>query len=364
MRIERATSGDVDAMKVIANQYKNELGFVNKTALFDSVLKGFVNVARLRSGEVVGFVEYNETTRGVNKGYSVIYHLAVDRAWLHRGIGRLLVYSVPAPLRLKVTADNPAHTFYERIGLKCISTESGRKRPLHVYEMNLLCVHVQGNNRRFPKIAAAAGMAYGTRHTEKARGKPFMLDIDWQGYDWREYMEQVNAYQPVCAMAADYERPDQRRQLYQQIRDLKAAGVLRVMVAPKFVGAVAHIPSWCVVALSVPSQYAGWLPDVEELRGRRVHLLGGSPRLVRDLLPKLRAVGARVLSYDYNAHDRAAQSGVIWRDGQWWRPPVVRPRSKQAYYDLIQASAANIRRDMNAISPTSVQLPLFTMEAA
>jgi len=361
MRVERAGPADVFPIKGIANQYKDELGFVNRTAVRESIEKGFVLVARLRTGEVVGFVEYNEPSRGANKGYSVIYHLAVRKDWCRRGVGRILAYAVPAPIRLKVTTDNPAVQFYEAAGFTRTRTVAGRKRDLYVYEMNVLCIHVQGNNREIPIIAARAGMAYGTRHKEVARRKPFMLDIDWKKYDWADYMAQVRGYQPVMAMAADYEHPCQRRQLYQQIRDLRAAGVLRVMVSPKFAGAVRHIPSWCVVALSVPSAYAGWLPNMDELRGRRVHLLGGTPRSVRDLIPKLRGAGVRVLSYDFNAHERAAQTGNVWKDGQRWRPPDRSALSRDDYYALLEQSAANIRREINNIALADQQpmLPGF-----
>lgn len=355
MNIYHATPGDVPAIKFIANQYKNELGFVNRAALLQSIEKKFLLVARLGSGEVVGFVEYNETTRGKNKGYSVIYHAAVRKDWLRRGVGRMLVHAVPAPIRLKVTTDNPANLFYQAAGFKLARTERGRKRELNVYEMNLLCVHVQGNNRKFPAIAAKSGMAYGTRSCEKAQAKPFMLDINWKNYNWSEYLEQIEQYEPVSAMIPDYTDKSQRRDLYRFIRDLRNRKVYRIMVCPKFVGAVAHIPSWCVVAISIPSSHAGFIPPMEELAGRRVHLLGGSPIFVRDYIVKLRGSGVRVLSYDYNVHEKSAQKGAMWINNKWLKNAAPRPMSESKYYGLIADSGRNIRIDLNAIEPINTQ---------
>jgi hypothetical protein len=142
------------------------------------------------------------------------------------------------------------------------------------------------------------------------------VDIDWRKYDWQDYMHKIYQWHPVQAMCTDYERPDQRRQLYQQMRDLKAAGVLRIMACPKFHGAVAHFPSWVLVAISVPSELAGFLPEFEELRGRNVHLLGGSARRQVDLIPKLQGYGVHVQSVDGNGHTRAAAWGRVWDGGR------------------------------------------------
>lgn len=197
----------------------------------------------------------------------------------------------------------------------------------------------QGNNRKLPDIARRAGMKYGTRNDEKPRDDDlFMLDINWKKYDWSKYLAMATQYHPHMATVPDYERPEQRRQLYQYIREIKPH-VNRVMVCPKFEGAIAHIPRFCIVALSVPSSYAGWLPeDLSELSGRDVHLLGGGPTKQADLIRKLRGVGANIYSVDLNQFTMIARVGKIFDgEGRW-----VRVTKHTDLYENIEHSARNI----------------------
>src|SRR5690606_19035862 len=271
-RLRHATPDDVPRILELARQYRDELGYVHPVALREHIHRRTVLVAEWY-GNVWGFVDYHAR----RDGWQTIYHLAVDKHVTGQGIGRQLLYAVPCPMRLKVTTDNTANVFYAGAGMQLVATEAGKKRELDVYELRVLGIFCMGNGAgdTYPHIARESGVAYGTRSSERARAWPYMLDIDWREQSagkltWQDYMQQVARYHPVQAMCADYEHPGQRRQLYQQIRDLHAAGVLRIMVCPKFPGAVAHIPHWCIVAVSVPSSYAGFIPDSDELTGRRV----------------------------------------------------------------------------------------------
>lgn len=345
-QIQRAKLDDIPAIKQIANQYKNELGFVNRAALIESVSRRELFVATLRPhNDVVGFVNWHAR----RDGWHTIYELAVHRDYVGRGIGRALLYAVPTPTRLKCTADNPANEFYEGAGMALVRTEQGRKRALNVWERRILSILVKGNNQKIPEIARRSGMAYGTRHTETPRAWPYMVDIEWQNYDWLDYMHKIRRWRPVSAMCSYYEHPDQRRRLYRQIRDLRTAGVLRIMVCPKFAGAVAHIPLWCVVAVSVPSSYAGFVPEPDELTGRHIHLLGGSPHKQRDMITK-----HDVLSVDGNAHTRAAALGSWWTGTQWKSTgPGTVP-----YYDVCEQSSRNIVKTLESAA-TVKQLRLL-----
>jgi len=354
-RIRRAASADIPALKYIADKYRNELGFINRAALLEAAKRRELYAAELSDGTLAGFVNWHAR----RDGWHTIYELAVAPEYTGRGIGRALLYAVPTPVRLKCPIDNEtANRFYAGTGMTLQGTISGRRRALNIWERRILYIQVHGNNTRMPQIAWAAGMAYGTRHIETPREWPFMVDIHWRDYDWQDYLRKIEEWRPVAAMCADYEHPDQRREVYRQIRDLRAAGVLRIMICPKFIGAIAHIPSWCVVAISVPSRYAGFIPPIDELRGRHVHLLGGSPARQRNYLRDLRAAGVHVLSMDGNAHTRNAQKGVVWltENGGYWR----RARTVAVdYYDTIQASAYNIVATMEQVASGPVQLELF-----
>lgn len=355
--IRKATAYDVDRILEIARQYRTELGYLHPVGLRQHISAGTVNVCEWY-GNIYGFVDYH--TR--RDGWSTIYHIATDKHVAGQGIGRNLLYSVPCPFRLKVTQENPANTFYQNAGMQLAATETGRKRALNVYELRVLGVLVMGNGKgdTFPRIARASGMAYGTRHIEQPRAWPYMVDIHWRDYDWSDYMQKIGAWRPVQAMVADYEHPAQRRLMYQQIRDLRAAGVLRVMVCPKFAGAVAHIPSWCIVAVSVPSKYAGYVPPLHELKGRRVHLLGGSPVQQRKWQIALQGAGAIVVSVDGNAHVGVAKSAAFWDGTRWMKKGGARIDTA-GYEQLVIESGRNIVRMINQNAKLA-QLSMFTQE--
>lgn len=313
-------------------------------------------------GQLAGFVRWNATTRGQNAGYNVIYDLAVEFGLWTMGIGRALLYSVPAPIRLKCTQDNEqANRFYQHAGMTLIGTETGKRRALNVWGLKTLCILCAGKNKRFPEIARASGMAYGTRHDHTPHDQPFMIDINWQAYRWGDYLRKLMRHRPVMAMVPDYEHPDQLPALLNQIEQVEACGVLRVMVCPKFDGALADIPARCVVALSVPSQYAGYIPPLEDmrlLRGRCVHLLGGSPRDQFALMREVEGYGGTVISLDGSSHQSAANFSSVWDNGRWNRPrDGSRPHGD--VYQTMTISGRNIVREANK-QAEMLQLPLLS----
>lgn len=339
IHIRHAIERDIESINRIARQYPDELGYVSKSEMRMAISHKSLHVA-IVDNQVAGYVLFYRRL----DGWQTIYSIATDKVHTGTGIGRNLLYSVPCPMRLKVTVDNPANEFYKNAGMQFVETVAGRKRDLNVYEMRLLYVLVAGNNTRFPEVARSSGMAYGTRNDMKPRDYPLMIDINWKKYDWNDYMHMICEYHPVMAMVADYEHPSQRGLMYKQIRDLRNAGVLRVMVCPKFNGAVAHIPSWCIISVSVPSKYAGYVSPLYELAGHKIHLLGGSPVAQRDIMPKLNAVGI-VISADGNSHTKQASRGSYWRDGKW-----NFDREEFDYYDLCELSGREIVKTMRQVS--------------
>lgn len=338
--IRLGTPEDAPYCQRLTRQFRTEFPFVTLVSLREAAARGSLHIAIL-DNEIVGFVSY----RACRDGWQTIYELCVKREHHGLGIGRALLYSVPCPVRLKTTVDNTrANKFYVNAGMKLVETVQGKKRPLNVYHLRLLSILVQGNNEEMPRVARESGMAYGTRHIEKPRDWPFMVDIAWRKYDWSDYLDKVKAWRPVQAMVADYEDPTNRDMMLKQVDDLRAAGVLRVMVCPKFIGAVAHIPNDCVIAVSVPSEYAGFVPPLNDLTGRRMHLLGGSPVKQREWLTRLNSVG-RVISLDGNAHTGAAAKGVYWLNGKW-------QTDKEAFnlYALAVLSGRNIVSMMSEVT--------------
>lgn len=351
--IRRAQTDDIEHCQRIARQYSAELGFVRRVGLEESAARQSLHVA-VYDDQVVGFVEFRRCTRGDNAGFSVVYHIAVDKDYRRMDIGRQLLYSVPHPVRLKVTQDNPANIFYLQSGMYLLRTETGRVRPLNVYERRVLYIWVQGNNKDVPAEAKTAGMAYGTRHIEKPRDYAFMIDIHWRDYDWNEYLALIDQYRPVYAMVADYEHPDHKETMLQQVADLRQRGIINTMVAPKFAGAVRDIPDDCTIAVSVPSSYAGYLPDVTEVGTRRVHLLGGNPThqiaMMRDY---------NVVSIDGNYHGKVCKWGMVF-DGKKWCHGVLHDdgMKKDGMSAIRQQSASAIVSSINSHAQI-VQYTLF-----
>lgn len=188
--------------------------------------------------------------------------------------------------------------------------------------MNPLIIYVRGGDRAAPEIAKRGGMLYGVRHDYKPYAPVFMLDIHWENYSWPDYLAKVRAYAPKMAMVADYEYPRQKRLMLAQVADIKRLGVDHVMVCPKFDGAVDDIPSDCVLGVSVPTTYAGFLPRAWEIQGRRLHLLGGHPDQ-QNYLMWHRYAGIEVFSVDGNELGYKARHGQFWglRRGTWETAP-------------------------------------------
>jgi GNAT superfamily N-acetyltransferase len=361
--IRYATEADVTACQALTRLkgVREQLPFVMLPSLREAVVRKQLFIAEY-DGATVGFVHWYARRDGVN----TVHEIAVNPDYQGMGIGRALLYSVPCPIRLKCKQDNTqGNTFYQGAGMVLDGTETTKgSTALNIWRLNILAILCRGGNKDIPQVARESRMAYGTRHDMKPHDWPYMLDIHWQDYDWQDYMHKVCTYRPVQAMCADYEHPHQRSTLYRQIRDLKAAGVLRVKICPKFTGAVAHIPCWCTVAISVPSSYAGFMPDFSELHGRRVHLLGGSPTIwfgksskgaskyQTGLIVGLRGANVSVVSADGNAHARAARQGVYWQDGKW-----NSDESAFTYHELCVLSGRNIVKQLN--QPEASQLSMF-----
>lgn len=377
LRIRLGVEGDIDACDTIAKaqekRYPSSLGWVMKVSYIRK--NHFFHVAEV-DGIVRGFVLYSRPTRGANEGWSVVHALAVASDFERQGVGRNLLYSVPCPIRLKCPQTvgkehlpNPANDFYRNAGFRLSGEEAGKHRKLNIWELRILCQIVQGGNPSIPEIAYRSGMAYGTRHSERPYGYPFAVDINWKKYDWEDYLNKISKWRPVQAMVADYEYPEQKELMLRQVEDLRGLGVMRMMVCPKFDGAVRDIPDDCIVAVSVPSTYGGYVPLYHELTGKKIHLLGGSPvqwfgqkskgttRSATGIISSLMGAGANIISADGNSHTKVATKGGVYANGKWNFKDKYR-RAKFDYNEVSIESGRNIVNELN--KPMEyVQIPMW-----
>lgn len=118
------------AIKQIANQYKRELGFINRAALLESIERGSLWVV-VANGDVVGFAN----TRRRRDGVTVVYEIAVSKTHVGTGYGRAMLDALERPLRLKCPVGQAANVFYLRYGFTLVNVEEGKTRALNVWEL-------------------------------------------------------------------------------------------------------------------------------------------------------------------------------------------------------------------------------------
>ena len=353
----KGRESDIQSIDRVARQYPQFLAFVSKNNIRKAIQGRTCHVAESPEGEIVGFVLFHSRKDGVN----TIYDLAVSKEFLGQGVGRMLLYSVPAPVQLKTLRDDNerARSFYEYCGMAYVGDwlRDGKK-PMALYRMNTLTVFCTGGNKQIPLIANAAKCAYGVAQIARPYQQPYMLDVEFlpEKQDWNNYLQKVIDYRPVQVSVTDYTHFSERQRLYKQIRDLKELGVLKIVVIPKFDGAIDHIPSFCTIGISVPTRnkkFSGFVPcddNLAKLKGRHVHFLGGSYPNQKALYEKLTTLGAIVTSVDGNYYKKvAAWARYLTPDGVLLTEPL--DRRIRDYYDLQRYSFTNYQDLINSINP-------------
>lgn len=165
------------------------------------------------------------------------------------------------------------------------------------------------------------------------------LDFNFHKPDFAAHLEAVKQVRPKYAVAPDLFAPEQLTEVLGQAAKL-AEYAERVIIVPKYNGAIASIPLEYVIGLSVPTKYgnSGTVMLIE-LWGRKVHLLGGSPHQQLRLYQAL--AGAEVVSIDGNMLMLAAKYGDFWDAGKRGWNRTMRDAG-MPYEKLIQMSINNI----------------------
>lgn len=343
IKIRLGEESDIDQIVKITRQYPQELGYVRIPSLKEALKRHTLLVADYEQTPCVAFVNYYPR----KDGWNTIYEIATHKGFVGRGIGRYLLDAVPCPTRLKCTTDNSANIFYKKSHFKLIRTEEGKKRKLNVWERKFLFIFCKGGSRTAQEVCVDLGVTYGTRHNNRPYIQPFFVDIDWKKYDWLDYLLRIRAWKPVFAMVPDYMDSSQKEDMLQAVNDLKDAGVLRVGVCPKFDGAIKDIPQNCVVCVSYPTRYAGFLPDATELLGREIHLLGGSPKKIRAYLENNKNL--KIISWDSNYHSNISRFGGVYMAGNDSRTDTRKLGVDLSYVDTIKLNTQQIYKMLDSI---------------
>ena len=205
--------------------------------------------------------------------------------------------------------------------------EAGARLPGTLYEQHTPLVFADQNWTAYQRALAQSPVAAAKRRAA--------------------YMQAVADARPEMASVLDWEYVDQLDEVLDWAHEI-VPYVERVMLIPKVVKQVDRLPNEIagkpvVLGYSIPTSHGGTRCGLTEFAGRRVHLLGGSPRqqLQAAQLLAQKAPGAALLSVDGNMCHQASGHGTYWQFGRWRNDGTGATATTEA----LRRSLMNIRRD-------------------
>lgn len=175
--------------------------------------------------------------------------------------------------------------------------------------------------------AVIAGWEYGFRsghgyckyaETERtAAHYPVFVDNDYENYVHRVHLAAVKQFRPRYATVRDIMSKEQCQEAgisyFSMDRIMDWAEELseysdNVIIIPK-IPVIDKIPEKYILGYSVPTSYGGTPLPTEAFKGRRVHLLGGSPNRQIAYWSKLKD---EVVSIDNNYIHKMGVKGNLW----------------------------------------------------
>jgi len=214
-------------------------------------------------------------------------------------------------------------------------------------------IYCAGGNKKLSQIASEEGWMLGFR-SDQSLGDFLarFIDVDYKKPDFEKHLAVVARHRPTYATVPDLSEKKVSEQ--DVARALEQAEQLQhhceiVLIVPKLSGHIDMLPSHVAIGYSVPSQYGGASYPLWELAGRRVHLLGGSPKKQMQVFLHLSAI-ATVISADGNyAQKMAVQYGEWWNGKRWIEHPGVKTGDKGLYLECWRWSCQHIRKQWQRI---------------
>jgi hypothetical protein len=167
-------------------------------------------------------------------------------------------------------------------------------------------------------VAHKSGLMYGVRSTDRAcdRHPIAFIDNEFKSYDHALHREVVARFRPKYATVRDIMTRKQCREAGVEYYDIDQ--VMRwaeeleshaenVIVIPKY-DCLKDIPDRYVLGYSIPTSYGGTPMPIGAFAGRRIHLLGGSPKRQYQ---HWSAVPDDVVSVDTNFINRVSTHGAL-----------------------------------------------------
>lgn len=139
--IAHAMEEEIGAIKALVDAHKQELGFVTRPALLESIRRGELLVCRETQGTIAGIVHFR-----LRKDDQVtLYNLVVLPSHRRNGIAHRLVDALSDLAKehrkqfivLRCPELLSANSFYQHYGFKLATQEEGKHRRLNVWQLNI-----------------------------------------------------------------------------------------------------------------------------------------------------------------------------------------------------------------------------------
>ncbi len=123
--VRDATLEDTAWIAAVAKRDAEALGFLPNVVIKQAIEAGFLKVHE----ESRSFILYRLRKDGV----TTIGTICVPLFSRGKGIGRMLIESLPRPIHLKCPAFLPSNEFYRAMGFKHQGFEQEKKRPVNIW---------------------------------------------------------------------------------------------------------------------------------------------------------------------------------------------------------------------------------------
>jgi hypothetical protein len=153
-----------------------------------------------------------------------------------------------------------------------------------------------------------------------------MLDNDFRNPDLERYVDRALKYEPDVGIIGDAYDTAEAQSYVDTIRDLHGSlPETEFIIVPKCRAAIEAIPDDIVLGYSrgYAETLAHEFSDPVDWRGRRVHILGGSPPKQLEVIEQLTQPTltgdppADIVGLDWNGLHRGAQFGEFWTTEGW-----------------------------------------------
>jgi hypothetical protein len=207
-------------------------------------------------------------------------------------------------------------------------------------------IYCAGGNSRLSLIAHDEGWQLGYRSDKSMGDFPVIfVDIDYKRPNFDKHLEVIKRHRPRYAVVPDLSesvvcQADIDRALEQASQLMPYCAI--PLIVPKLSGQIAMLPVDIAIGYSVPTSYGGAQYPLAELKGRRVHLLGGSPKRQMQIYVELQGI-ATVMSIDGNyAQGQAVKYAMFYENDRWHYHPRKAEGARDLYFECWQWSCRNI----------------------